>query len=209
MATIKFYKDSVSSFECDVHIEGASYDNSKARLVLYFSDRNLMFESDTIGGKVSISIPPLSEIEDERGEAVLEVIADSTYFDAWKSPITLGYKKLVTIKEVVLSEDTESLNTGEKSITIENIETSDFDIDLNEAVSFVKSCSPKNYRFAKSTLSKFENLENDEKTEALTALETFKPNDSISRWADTVFANPTSVQAKYCMYKIQSNTGND
>jgi len=210
MANLKFYKDEQSSFECDVKIEGASYDQSKARLVLYFSDRTLMFESDTIGGKVSITIPPLSEIEDERGEAVLEVIADSTYFDAWRAPILLGFKKLVTVKEVVLSEVAESKYTAEKSITIENIETSDFDLDArtkNEGVEFVKNCSPKNYRFVTNSLSRFEEFEDEEKAEVFLSLDSFKPSENILRWAETVFTNPTSFEAQYCMYMIQTNTG--
>jgi len=79
---MKFYKDKGEKFTCDLDIEGASINESKVRLVLEFDkDKTYLFNGTIKGdGLCEVSIPPLKDISSSKGKAILEVIAESTYF---------------------------------------------------------------------------------------------------------------------------------
>lgn len=102
----KFYKDKAKLFECNISVEGADINETKARLVLEFpNNRNLLFHGK-IGdyGKCEILIPALKELEECEGEVVLEVIAESTYFESWRDNFELKTHKKVMV-EVVEKEN--------------------------------------------------------------------------------------------------------
>ena len=199
MGKFKLYKDSTSSFECDVVIEGASYSKSQARLVLTFKDRTLMFESDLIDNKVSIKIPALHDIDDSFGRATLEIIADSTYFKAWWSDFELLRKKNVAVKEIQVDE------TDQARITISEVEAVEYEVREEEELKLKESVSPKNYRFVKTMIEKFNELEESAQHEIMDSIDSVELREEITDWADTVFENTTTREAKFCMYEIQRN----
>lgn len=98
------YRDKSRLFECDIKVNGAKISDTSARLILKFDDGTINMYEGKIGvlGNCSIEIPSLSEVkyESSSGEAILEVIADSTVFESWKSPFLLEKSKNVTVEVV-------------------------------------------------------------------------------------------------------------
>lgn len=130
----KFYTDKSKIFECNVSVDNAKISDTKARLVLQFPNkRNLLFYGNIQeDGKCQIGIPALKEIEDCEGTAILEVIAESTYFESWKDDFTLTANKRVTVEMVednmVIEDDPKptikiTTKSEEKKI-VEDIESS-------------------------------------------------------------------------------------
>ena len=111
----KFYRDKSKLFECNISVDGANLNETKARLVLEFpNDRNLLFYGKIKdNGKCEITIPALKEFEESNGNVILEVIADSTYFESWRDTFNLETNKKVTVEMV---EKEENIIT-EKKIT--------------------------------------------------------------------------------------------
>lgn len=101
------YLDQPKAFECAITLEGASIDNSKARLIMETKEGlNFIFHgSITKEGKVHIPVAKLKNIlkEEQRGRMSLEVIADDVYFSPWSSDFetALARKVEVLIKEEV------------------------------------------------------------------------------------------------------------
>jgi len=98
----KFYRDKSKIFECNVSVDGAKITETKARLVLEFpNDRNLLFYGNIQeNGKCEIVVPALKEIDECEGTAILEIIAESTYFESWTDNFTLDTNKKVTVEMV-------------------------------------------------------------------------------------------------------------
>ena len=94
-----FYKDKSKIFECKLSIEGASLNESSARLRLNFNDINYLFEG-TIDpdGQCKIKVPPLRHAPEDSGLITLEVIADETYFEPWSSDFDIKRNKNVTVE---------------------------------------------------------------------------------------------------------------
>lgn len=101
----KFFTDKSKVFECNLSIDGAALNETKARLILEFpNNRNLMFHGKiSANGKCEILVPALKELKESKGNAILEVIAESTYFESWKDKFELKTDKKVQI-EVVETE---------------------------------------------------------------------------------------------------------
>lgn len=202
MSSVVFYKDSADTFECDVKIEGASYGKSKTRLVLEFKDRTLMFPGFIKEGHVSIGIPKLTDINDEGGKAILEVIADSTYFEAWTSDFELKNKKSVAIAEI-------KINSEASNIVVENIskhQPSQEPIQKLKPKSIYKeNCTKKNKKFAIQTFKKFNLLSENKIKQSKKELSNYKPSPMIKKWADTVFDDSNTLYAKYCMMQLQKS----
>jgi hypothetical protein len=97
----KLFTDKVEIFECDINLTGASYNNTKARLVIETADFSLMFNG-TVGskGKCTVPIKKLKGLIDEsiRGNIRLEVIAEDTYFIPWESDFEVEQSKKVTVE---------------------------------------------------------------------------------------------------------------
>lgn len=98
----KFYKDKPKLFECKLAIEGADVNNTQARLVLQFENKtNLLFYGKVdSNGKCSINIPALKENYGTKGKALLEVIADSTYFESWNDDFNIEASKKVVVERI-------------------------------------------------------------------------------------------------------------
>ena len=97
----KLFTDKSELFECDIKLQGASLNKSKARLVVETSDYSLMFNgSISKGGKCEIPIKKLKGLidEDTKGNIRLEVIAEDTFFTPWETNFEVETSKKVTVE---------------------------------------------------------------------------------------------------------------
>lgn len=101
----KFYTDKTKIFECNISVDGTSIKETKTRLLLQFpNNKTLLFHGKiNESGKCEIVVPALKHIDECEGEAILEVIAESTYFESWRDKFELKTDKRVVV-EVVESE---------------------------------------------------------------------------------------------------------
>jgi hypothetical protein len=97
----KLFTDKSELFECDIKLQGASLNKSKARLVVETQDYSLMFNgSISKSGKCEIPIRKLKGLidEDTTGNIRLEVIAEDTFFTPWESDFEVETSKKVTVE---------------------------------------------------------------------------------------------------------------
>ena len=97
----KLFTDKAELFECDINLTGASYNKTKARLVIETSDFSLMFKGNVGSrGECKVPIKKLKGLIDENisGKIRLEVIAEDTYFVPWESNFEIEQSKKVTIE---------------------------------------------------------------------------------------------------------------
>ena len=97
----KLYTDKQEIFECDIQLEGASLNNSKARLVIETTDLSLLFKGNISSeGKCKIPVKRLKGLlgENSRGTIKLEVIAEDTYFIPWESSFEVDTAKKIQVE---------------------------------------------------------------------------------------------------------------
>lgn len=101
MDAYKLYLDKSNNFQCKLQLEGASLDNSRARLILEGRTKNFLFEG-TISpkGECEITLEKLNEIfkDGEVGKMKLEVIADDAYFLPWESDFSIDVSKKLRVE---------------------------------------------------------------------------------------------------------------
>ena len=139
-------------------------------------------------------------MNDVSGNAILEVIADSTYFEAWKSEFELKNKKSVGISEI-------KINSNDTNIVVENVnkvykKQKKQSIQESKSI-FISTCSSKNKELVKGMIDGFKLLKESEINSKIKELKSYKPSKVMEKWASSVFANPKSKYAKYCMLEIQ------
>jgi hypothetical protein len=113
------YTDKTEDFKCNIGVEGATINNTKARLVLESKDMNLLFEgSIDSSGNCIIPIKKLKHILPEgiEGMMKLEVIADDTYFSPWEDSFQVKVNKKVTVE---VANDSRKQNIKENKINIQ------------------------------------------------------------------------------------------
>lgn len=107
----KIFLDKNKVFECNVKIEGASLDQSEARLLLESDNFTLSFKGEIKSdGTVKIPINKLKGIlkENFTGKISLEIIAEDTVFKPWESEYQTDISKKVEVKfDNKLSESAE------------------------------------------------------------------------------------------------------
>ena len=122
----KLFTNKSELFECDIKLEGASLNKSKARLVVETNDYSLMFDgSINSSGKCEIPIRKLKGLIDEStsGNIRLEVIAEDTFFTPWESDFEVAASKKVTVEvksqtAKPLTETKIKVDVKEKEITL-------------------------------------------------------------------------------------------
>ena len=118
----KLFTDKSELFECDIKLQGASLNKSKARLVVETQDYSLMFNgSISKGGKCEIPIRKLKGLidEDTTGNIRLEVIAEDTFFTPWETDFEVETSKKVTVE---VKTQTSKKPIVEAKVTITNSE---------------------------------------------------------------------------------------
>lgn len=102
---MEIYRDKKKTFECNIMVDGADLSNTSARMLLEFDKQTFLFRGKVdASGKCTIEIPALKNVLEGNGNAILEVIADSTIFEAWKSDFILKESKSVKVMEVIEKE---------------------------------------------------------------------------------------------------------
>ena len=97
----KLFTDKTELFECDIKLQGASLNKSKARLVVETPEYSLLFKGNINSkGKCEIPIKKLKGLidEDTTGNIRLEVIAEDTFFTPWESDFEVETSKKVTVE---------------------------------------------------------------------------------------------------------------
>lgn len=101
-----FYSDTEKTFQCKIVIESEesaiSMDDAVARLVLDFGNNFCFLFQGKIdkSGKCKIKIPALKHSIKDEGKAILEVIADSMFFEPWESTFQVKKSKNVTVEKL-------------------------------------------------------------------------------------------------------------
>ena len=134
----KLYTDKPELFECDIKIEGASLNQSTARLVVETSEYSLMFNGKiSKDGKCEIPVRKLKGLIDESttGNIRLEVIAEDTYFTPWKSDFAIEASKTVTVE--VHSQSNKTVLKEDK-IRVSNIKQEITNKDINHVANIMK-----------------------------------------------------------------------
>ena len=112
------YLDKVTTFNCDVQIEGTTLARATVRLMLEHQRVNLFFNGtlDAYKGTCTVKIKPLKGLLDEGdyGMMKLEIIADDTYFVPWTSDFQVRSMVNIGVKNV--STDTEDTYKPEVSV---------------------------------------------------------------------------------------------
>ena len=106
----KIFLDQNKVFECNVKIEGASLNESEARLFLESENFTLSFKGKiNADGTVKIPINKLKGIlkEDYTGKIFLEVVAEDTVFVPWESEFhtDISKKVKVSVNEALSESD--------------------------------------------------------------------------------------------------------
>lgn len=101
-----FFKDKSKLFEAKITVDGTTEPLSEcsARLILEFSNKNLLFYGETDdNGNCKFNIPPIKENYGDKGKVKLEIVAESTLFKPWEDEFELKQRK--TLKaEIVRNE---------------------------------------------------------------------------------------------------------
>ena len=117
------YTDKQEVFECSISLEGASVNNSKARLIVESKDLNLLFKGKIdSNGKCVVPIKKLKNLLEDstKGKMRLEVIADDTYFTPWESDFEVETAKKVTV-EVKSQSNKNTITESKKGVTVRNV----------------------------------------------------------------------------------------
>ncbi len=95
--SLTFYRDKREKFKCNLHIDGAQITKSSIRLCLEAANMNYFFKGKIDpSGQCIINIPPLPNITEDEGIAIVEVIAESSYFKVHEAPFKI--KNSITVK---------------------------------------------------------------------------------------------------------------
>jgi hypothetical protein len=118
-----FYSDKTKKFECVLDIDGASLNETKARLSLSFNNDKTktkyvfegMVSSD---GNCTVKIPELKYApnDSDSGNAILEIIAENTYFEPWTDTFIIKKHKNVVVKKI-----NEEIEEDDDNITVKVI----------------------------------------------------------------------------------------
>jgi len=117
----QIWSDKVKEFECRIMVEGATLNNTKARLVLEGNQHKVLYEGKIDSkGWFTVQINPTKNLFEggETGKVVLEVIADDTYFTPWESDFEVTAEKKVTVEMVERDKPTIS-NKPQVSAVVE------------------------------------------------------------------------------------------
>lgn len=130
-----FFTDKIEDFKCNIEVEGAKLSKTQARLALKSEELTLMYEGAVSSdGTCTIPVKNIKNVFEngDKGEIVLEIIADGTFFSPWSDSFEVKTKKKVTVEVAGGNSVNENENSGVK-------------------VSVVKPSRPKTAKPSKST----------------------------------------------------------
>ena len=156
----KLYTDKQEIFECDIQLEGASLNNSNARLIIETDDLSLLFKGNINSqGKCKIPVKRLKGLlgEDIKGTIKLEVIAEDTYFIPWESAFVVEASKKIQV-EVKSQSQGEIITESKPSVKVKNIKEEVTIKEKNHVLNILRllikeDISLKNVNFRKNKLN--------------------------------------------------------
>lgn len=122
------YTDKQEIFECSIELEGASVNNSQARLIIESDNLNLLFKGNIdSNGKCTIPIRKLKNLlqESTTGKIRLEVIADDTFFTPWESDFEVETAKKLTVEVISQNNNSNIIKENKTSVSVNNIKAGD------------------------------------------------------------------------------------
>ena len=129
----KLYTDKQENFICEINLTGASLNNAKSRIVVSSDNLNLMFEGK-IGtdGKCKVPINKLTGLlpEGTTGDISLEVIAEDTYFEPWKSTFIVESSKKLTVEVKSQSEKLIKESKPKMKVIVEGVENKNHALNI-------------------------------------------------------------------------------
>jgi len=121
----QLFTDKQEIFEADLKLEGASLNDSFARLVVETEDWNLVFNGEiNERGHVNIPIKKLKRVfpNGTSGTMKLEVVAEDTYFTPWESDFQVETSKQVTVEVKSQTKKKPVMETNQKpTMKVENV----------------------------------------------------------------------------------------
>jgi|JFJP01.1.fsa_nt_gi hypothetical protein len=177
----KFFTDKTKLFECNISVDGANINETKARLILEFPNkRNLLFYGDIdTNGKCKVVIPALKEMNECEGTVLLEVIAESTHFESWRDKFQLETNKKVQVEMVESQKEVIIENTKPRvAVIVDNVVEINptykkFDKFVNENKININSVMKNKTEFF-NTLYEFKNRYNASKEDVVIIVEELK-----------------------------------
>ena len=120
----KLYTDKKEIFECKLFLEGASFSDSSARIVVESNDISFLFPGEIDkDGNCKVSIKKFKGLmnENDKGNIKLEVIADGTYIEPWNSNfiVETSKKVRVEVKQQNKKKTIKSVSTKPKAVVTE------------------------------------------------------------------------------------------
>jgi CRISPR/Cas system CMR-associated protein Cmr5 small subunit len=178
---LKFYKNKPQIFKCRVEIQGA--DSPKVIPRLIFSPKNgakLFFEGKYNDKHCEIDIAHNLDIAN-KGDVVLEIIANDTIFTPWKSTYEIVSNKAV----------------------VENIEL--IDKKNNISVKLIDSIKEEKEEIDNKYTDYIKKIPSDKRKKVLEhILHSFKPKKQILEWSQKQFNDTNSLKAKMAMFYKQN-----
>lgn len=116
-----FYTDKSKKFECNIDIDGADINETKARLALSFDKSNVKYiyeGSISKNGKCTIKIPEMKHTPNIVGNVVLEVIAENTYFEPWSDDFIVKQHKNVVVERIMQDVEEEEIVNEDVKISV-------------------------------------------------------------------------------------------
>lgn len=169
-----FFTDKPETFVCEINIEGASLNNTIARIIFESEKWTLVFYGNIDNdGKCKINIRKLDILkEGEVGKMKLEVIADDTLFVPWSDNFEIKTSKKVIVNvfeqkhnSVANSKQKNETTTLKAKVIISNVtnlnkeipvvvvdKASDRTVCLNEIIDKLKKRNINSNNFGKNGL---------------------------------------------------------
>jgi len=191
---LELYNDREQTFTCGVKIEGSQYTKAIPRLIVTSNGRNIFFEGVLKGGECHITIPPMSDIDDE-GKVALELVIDNALMTPWNSTYkvvssfqTAAIDPKIYGKELVESKRKQAENREFKITDKLIVESKKL-----KSAHLIKENTSKRAKFlVNDLLTIYNTLPEEEKKLVSEEALKYRPTKKTFAWAKRIFKKPTS-----------------
>jgi len=200
---LKFYKNKSQTFKCRVEVQGADSPKVIPRLILISQSGGprVFFEGKYNDGQCEINIASTSNISSNKGDVVLEIIANNTVFTPWKSKYEIVMEQVVVESvgdvELVSSDSTPSLSL---SFIEEDI--------LEDTKPKMQKQKPKKKTIKENKHIEFlKRVSTSKRKKLLEHIQySYKPNKQVLKWGRKQFKDVNSLDVKLRMFYEQNKS---
>ena len=125
----KLYTDKKEVFECKLFLEGASYSDSSARIIVESDNISFLFPGEIDkDGNCKVPIKKFKGLLDEnsKGKIKLEVIAEGTLIEPWDSDFIVETAKKVKVE---IKKQDDELMTGKPTAVVSEVKNNSNPVD--------------------------------------------------------------------------------